>query len=184
MPQLGAYRTRQVARFAAAALSAMVLVAASLDSAAPVVAAAVATPSPVAATSAAPAEGGAPGAAGPMGNRGRLDVGSYETNCYVPADGTVRCFGKAMRGDGAYFNSSTPRRALGISDAVEASTSFRNGCALRASGNVVCWGNNQVGQLGTGLGTGGLRAWGLNSSGQVGDGTTSTRLAPRGVSGF
>jgi alpha-tubulin suppressor-like RCC1 family protein len=198
MPQLRAYRSRRVARFAAAAFSAMVVVGASLDAAASVLAAAAATPSPVATTSAAPAEGGA--AAGPMGNRGRLDVGSYETNCYVPADGTVRCFGKAPRGDGAYFNSSTPTRALGISDAVQASTSFRNGCALRASGNVVCWGNNQLGQLGTGLagsyrdlaaptlvsgaiemhtgddfacallGNGTVKCWGTNQFGSLGNG--------------
>jgi alpha-tubulin suppressor-like RCC1 family protein len=45
---------------------------------------------------------------------------------------------------------SQPTRVEGISEAVAIGLGAQHSCALLKQGNVVCWGSNQFGQLGTG----------------------------------
>jgi alpha-tubulin suppressor-like RCC1 family protein len=84
-------------------------------------------------------------------------AGRYHT-CALRSDGTVACFGRnssAELGSAAVgTQSATPVNVAGISDAVAISAgrgSFT--CALKSDQTVVCWGNNESGQLGTGQST-------------------------------
>jgi alpha-tubulin suppressor-like RCC1 family protein len=58
----------------------------------------------------------------------------------------------------------TPTKVPGIDDAISIDCGRQYSCALRASGQVACWG--------------------FNDSGQLGDGTTDTRLSPVDVVGL
>jgi len=86
-----------------------------------------------------------------------LAAGRYHT-CALKSDGTVACFGKnseAELGSAATGSQSvTPVAVNGISNAVaiSAGTGYFT-CALKADTTVACWGDNESGQLGTGLST-------------------------------
>ena len=41
-----------------------------------------------------------------------------------------------------------PTQVVGITDAIDMSLGPGNSCAVRRNGSVVCWGNNDGGQLG------------------------------------
>jgi alpha-tubulin suppressor-like RCC1 family protein len=94
--------------------------------------------------------------------------------------------------------------AVNIDDAADVALGVTYGCAVRRSGQVVCWGDNGSGQLGDGTQnprplptpvpglldvlrisagqqhtcavrrTGAVVCWGTNSNGEVGDGTTNS----------
>ena len=93
---------------------------------------------------------------------------SDKNACVVHRDGGVSCWGDneaGQVGDGTTTSRATPRRIIGISDAVEVGISLgstpipAHACALRRSGRVSCWGDNSVSQ--------------------VGDGATTQRTSPR-----
>lgn len=130
--------------------------------------------------------------------------------CSARSDGSVWCWGQrnpafvntpgATSGVGAY-----PRRVPGISDAVAVTNGNDHACALRSGGSVLCWGENDAGQLGndafvdseqpvtvvglsdaTAIGAGANHTcavreggtavcWGINQNGQLGNGS---RLLP------
>lgn len=101
-----------------------------------------------------------------------------------------------------------------LTNVIDVAAGDAHACALKADGGVVCWGNNDFGQLGNGTTTsspigvpvndlsdvsaiaagswhtcalthaGSLFCWGENARGQLGDGTTTTRLTPAPVSGL
>lgn len=88
-----------------------------------------------------------------------LSIGSgLRHNCAVMEDGRVQCWGDNVRGqlgDGTVTSRATPVYVLGLPDAVMVDgaaslTSTGHTCALRASGQVACWGYNGFGQLGDG----------------------------------
>lgn len=88
--------------------------------------------------------------------------------CAVRASGQAECWGDnsyGRLGDGTTTDRLAPTPVLGLSDAKSISVGG-NGqvCAIRESGQAVCWGANYDGQLG--------------------DGTTTDRLVPTPVSGL
>ena len=88
------------------------------------------------------------------------------STCALHRDGGVSCWGQNQAGevgDGTTSARRGPERIAGISDAVAInvsagsyldSSSWRvvnpHACALRADGSALCWGANEVGQLGDG----------------------------------
>jgi alpha-tubulin suppressor-like RCC1 family protein len=79
---------------------------------------------------------------------------AYFHTCALKAKGTVECWGDnkfGQLGDGTVRRSyKKPMTVVGLSDAVAMSIGGSHGCALRATGAVVCWGWNAWGQLGDG----------------------------------
>jgi alpha-tubulin suppressor-like RCC1 family protein len=81
-------------------------------------------------------------------------------SCALLSNGTAKCWGDNFYGElgnGTTTNSSIPVVVSGLTNAV-AITAGAGGhsCALLASGTVMCWGNNEYGELGTGSGAGGF----------------------------
>jgi alpha-tubulin suppressor-like RCC1 family protein len=107
-----------------------------------------------------------------------------------------------------------PVNTSGLTNAIALSLNGSHSCAVRASGQVVCWGLNVFGQLGDGTisdrttpvnvsgltdavdvaagfehscarrASGQVVCWGRNDSGQSGDGTTMGRRTPVNVVGL
>lgn len=74
-------------------------------------------------------------------------------NCALQTDGSVLCwgddsFGQLGNGDVLFNDQLVPRRVLGLPDAVAVASGSFFACALRETGVVICWGNNQNGELG------------------------------------
>ena len=79
------------------------------------------------------------------------------TACALHSNGTVSCWGQnalGQVGDGTTTLRTTPVRLAGIGDAEDISvgsgtrTVGAHACALRRTGAVMCWGGNNLGQLG------------------------------------
>jgi len=109
-----------------------------------------------------------PGAVGGLSDAIDVVAGGEHT-CAIRAGGAVACWGYNYLGQ--LGNGSTrPTRAtslesvVGLADATHLAAGRYHTCALRAGGAVVCWGNNQKGELG--------------------DGTTTDRTSPVAVSGL
>jgi len=93
----------------------------------------------------------------------QVSTGTSHT-CARRASGEVLCWGRddgGELGDGlathtacrACACSPTPVLVSGLTDAIDISANGVHTCALRASGEVVCWGGNASGQLGDGVAT-------------------------------
>ncbi len=132
-----------------------------------------------------------------------LEAGGYAT-CVRRTSGTVTCWG--LLGDA----STGPTDIAGVSGALEIAMGSYHACVRQAE-RVVCWGNNESGQLGDGttqssstpvavLGlsdaveitagsshtcarraSGRVVCWGANSIGQLGNGTTARSTTPAEV---
>ena len=85
----------------------------------------------------------------------QVEVGPVHS-CALRRTGRVVCWGishDGELGEGTigYVQYLTPGpEVTGLTDAVQISIGDRHTCALRASGQVVCWGRNDSGQLGDG----------------------------------
>ena len=147
-------------------------------------------------------------------NRAIAITASGGHTCALRQTGTITCWGNNWAGQlgngqsGDDADSSVPVEVLGINDATQITASGRYTCALRQTGTITCWGNNEDGQLGNGtktdsivpvevLGindatqitasgrhtcalrqTGTITCWGNNWAGQLGNGTETGSSAP------
>ncbi len=144
-----------------------------------------------------------------------IDAGPFHT-CLGMNNGDMFCWG--FNGYGQIGNGGTGSTNIPAAvalDSTQAPTSIFTGifhtCALFDSGEMACWGDNSVGQLGDGttvsklipaevnlptnvlsitvgqrhscsiLDDASLECWGINSHGQIGDGTDTDRPAPVNV---
>lgn len=138
--------------------------------------------------------------------------------CVLRATGGVTCWGDdyyGQLGDGAtQIERRTPVVAAAPADVIDLAVGVRHTCALRATGEVACWGGNYSGQIGDGTvidrasptpvkdltdaieisagylhtcalrRSGAVLCWGRNTAGQLGDGTTVERRTPVAVQGL
>ena len=135
--------------------------------------------------------------------------------CGIRGDGTAACWGDnfwGQVGDGTNTNRLVPTTVSGLVDAVQIDAGGVNSCAVRATGQVQCWGfGDGTGRTGGALNTPGdvigladgvhvqvgggpfacalrrsgqVSCWGRNSSGQLGDGTTNISATPVDVLGL
>lgn len=120
----------------------------------------------------------------PILNVDEIAIGAYHSCARV--GGTVSCWGAntdGQLGDGSLVNSrNAPGPVPGITNAVALSAGRAHTCALLAPGNVlslssvVCWGNNQYGQLGDGN-SGGISRTPVAVAGLGASGVTPSSIA-------
>lgn len=105
--------------------------------------------------------GGGVAAARVGGITGALDIATgSDHSCALLIDGGVACWGWNLNGQagdslendycgGDYADClPAPRPVDGVSGAKQVAAGERHSCALLEGGRVMCWGSNQVGQLG------------------------------------
>jgi len=152
-------------------------------------------------------------------NNVKIIAAGYDHTCAVLNTGSVQCWGRnssGQLGNGTTTNSSTPVTVNSLNNITALSAGYEHTCAvLQGTGEVNCWGDNSVGQLGNNStndssipvvvsnlsnvailaagynytcavlqGSGNVYCWGSNEVGQLGDGTTSDQLIPVAVSGL
>lgn len=97
----------------------------------------------------------APVAADRLGVAGVMYVtAGYDHTCILADADGVQCWGansKGQLGDSTFATQAMPVDAVGLAAGVRTvSANYRHACALLASGEVWCWGNNENAQLGDG----------------------------------
>lgn len=130
--------------------------------------------------------------------------------CAATKNGAVLCWGdnaKGQLGDGSKAPlRRSPVTVPGLRDAVEVAAGRGHTCARRKTGEVLCWGDNELGQAGAAAGeprrspgaiaglrdarhlgaggshtcaareAGGVACWGSNAYGQLGNGASASEL--------
>jgi alpha-tubulin suppressor-like RCC1 family protein len=92
--------------------------------------------------------------AAPYVAQGQVLSAGTEYTCAIDAGGGVRCGGDnahGQLGDGSYQSQTVPVPVSGLrSGVIAVAASYYRSCALRADGEVLCWGSNERGFLGDG----------------------------------
>ena len=82
-----------------------------------------------------------------------ISAGGFHT-CALLVGGRIRCWGRDSEGQlgkgSADKTSGVPSSVSGITDAIAVSAGGFHTCAIKATGDVLCWGSNSDGQLGIG----------------------------------
>ena len=89
-----------------------------------------------------------------------ISAGYYSLTCVLHATGEVSCWGSSHRSElgtsgdigGIYSSvdhSAVPVKIEGITDATAVSAGNNHACVLHETGEVSCWGDNTLGELGT-----------------------------------
>jgi alpha-tubulin suppressor-like RCC1 family protein len=135
-------------------------------------------------------------------------------SCAVRSDHTVACWGTddlGALGDGYHSGTRTrPWPVAGLSDALQISSGYLHSCVVTTAGAVKCWGSDNWGNLGDGVGyrpdqvvtaslpaparqvaageshtcallADGISCWGANSRGQLGNNNSTDQFAPVAV---
>ncbi len=93
---------------------------------------------------------------------------SWNHTCALAQFGVAKCWGEnatGQLGDGTLIERTTPTEVVGLGTGVlQIATAYGHSCALTAASGVMCWGDNQFGELG--------------------DNSTVSRMAPADVSGL
>ncbi len=92
---------------------------------------------------------------------GYLKVAMFQTStCAIKIDGTLQCWGNqtgGRLGNGAGAGFIPTPQVISIGGmAADVSLGWDHGCAVRVDGQILCWGENAVGQLGDGTATASL----------------------------
>ncbi len=80
-----------------------------------------------------------PGSNGAMS----LSLGTDGQGCIIMKDGTMKCWEK--------YTSPVASVVTGIADAKQIAVGYGHRCILNSAGKVLCWGSNDLGQLGLGV---------------------------------
>ena len=80
----------------------------------------------------------------------QIAVGGYQS-CAIRTDGSVWCW--TMSQNGPTITTPTKIAGLGVATQVGIDRATPSACASQVGGEVMCWGNNQYGQLGDGTTT-------------------------------
>lgn len=147
-------------------------------------------------------------AGGPSASVGSVACGDYH-NCAITGAGGVKCWGDNLDGelgDGSRTFADAAVPVIGLSSGVtRIAAGARHTCAVLASGQVSCWGDNAAGQLGDGTtedrdrpvlvpgvtdavavtagrvhtcvltAAGAVKCWGDNEFGKLGDAATAAQ---------
>lgn len=70
------------------------------------------------------------------------------TTCLLFASGRVSCMGH-VRGDGRFEDESGPHDVIGLHDTRDLAVGVQHACAVRRSGQLLCWGYNRERQAGS-----------------------------------
>lgn len=98
----------------------------------------------------------APALVGGVPEAGHVDLGRLRSGAISGSGGQVKMWGNSALGDGTPASSALPVNAK-VMGAQKITLGYYHSCALTDKGQILCWGENQRGQLGNMMGGGGTQ---------------------------